>query len=274
MTVVIDGVELHWREAGAGDAIVFLHPGPGTEGAMFLPWVQPLAQTHRVILLDLPDHGRSGDSPPGARSLSGYARAVAGFADALELGEYTLLGHSFGSFVALTHAIEHPGHAVRVVSSCGGASEDVFDGFEERLAAFGRPEVTRAFEDEDDVATEEELRAAWKGQMPFFCADPDGPACQALVERLDDVRFRVEVFRDSDAFGPFDMRAALADVAVPVLAIGGAEDRATPPDGAREVARCARDGRVVVIERAGHFPYAEQPEAYLEALGDFLRVRA
>jgi hypothetical protein len=89
----IDGVELHWRKAGAGDAVVLLHPGPGSDDAIFLPWLEPLAATHRVLALDLPDHGSSGDSPPGARSLSGYARAVRGFADVLDLRPYILLGH-------------------------------------------------------------------------------------------------------------------------------------------------------------------------------------
>lgn len=271
-SVTVDGVELHARAAGSGSAIVLLHPGPGADGALFFPWLEPLAEAHRVLALDLPDHGRSGDSPPGRRSLSGYARAVRGFADALGLDDYTLLGHSFGAFVALTHAVEHPGHAARIVASCGAASEAVFDDFEARLEAFAseRPEVLAAFEAEESAQTEDQLRAAWRGQMPFFCADPDGPACEALVDRLGSVRFRVDVARDSDAFGPFDVRSALAAVDVPVLAIGASEDRSTPPAASAEIAACARHGDVRIVEHAGHFPYAEQPEAYLAALASVL----
>lgn len=266
------GIELHYREAGAGPAIVALHPGPGTDGAMFGDWLAPLARSHRVIALDLPDHGRSADSPPGQRSFSGYARAVSAFAEALELGSYTLLGHSFGCFVALTCAVEHPGHAARVVASCGAASEDVFDDLEERLAAFGRPEVTAAFEAEDDARTEEQLRAVWAGQMPFFCADPDGPACAALIAALDAVRFRVDVAHDGVAFEPYDVRAALARVEVPVLAVGGAGDRVTPPAASAEIAQCAARGALAIVEGAGHFPYAERPEAYLALVRGFLGV--
>ncbi|MBX5440216.1 MAG: alpha/beta hydrolase [Solirubrobacteraceae bacterium] len=266
---VCGGVELHWREWGAGPAIVALHPGPGADGALLGDWLAPLGDAHRVLALDLPDHGRSAPAPPGERSLPGYARAVRAFAETLGLGPYTLLGHSFGAFVALTCAVEHPGHAARVIASCGAAAEAAFDGFEARVRAFGRPAVTAAFEAEETARTEADLRAAWRGQMPFFCADPDGPACAALRARLDDVRFRVDVALDEDAFDGYDVRDRLAGVDAPLLAIAGAEDRALPPAAAAEIAALAPRERLVTIDGAGHFPYAERPGAYLDAVRAF-----
>ena len=268
--VDVGGVALHWREWGAGPAIVALHPGPGTDGAMFGDWLMPLAQAHRVIALDLPDHGLSGDSVAGERSLAGYARAVARFAEQLGLSPYTLLGHSFGSFVALTHAVELPGHAAGVVASCGAADHRFFDGYEERIEAFGRPDVTAAFDAEEEADTEADLRAAWAGQMPFFCADPDGDACHALVAQLDHVRFRVDVALDGDAFADYDVSGALAEVAVPVLAIGGTQDRATTTADAGAIAVRVPAGRLEVIDGAGHFPYAEQPDAWVAAVRTFV----
>jgi pimeloyl-ACP methyl ester carboxylesterase len=265
----VGGVALHWREWGSGPAIVVLHPGPGTDGAMFGDWLVPLADTHRVIALDLPDHGLSGDSRPGERSLSGYARVVAQFADQLGLAPYTLLGHSFGSFVALTQAVEIPGHAARVIASCGAADHRFFDGFEERVEALGRPDVVAAFEAEEEAETEADLRAAWAGQMPFFCADPDGPACRALIAQLEHVRFRVDVALDGDAFADYDVSGSLADVTVPLLAIAGAQDRATTPADTGAIAVRAGAGDLVTIEGAGHFPYAEQPEAWVAAVRAF-----
>ncbi|HEY8582847.1 MAG TPA: alpha/beta hydrolase [Capillimicrobium sp.] len=269
-SVSVDGVELHFRDLGDGPPIVLLHPGPGTDGAIFFPWLEPLAEAHRVLALDLPGNGLSG--APTDPSLSGHARAARGFADALELEDYTLLGHSFGAFVALTQAVEHPGRAGRVIASCGAASEAAFDAFDERLTAFAadRPAVLAAFEAEDDVETEEQLRAAWKGQMPFFCADPDGPACAALVARLDEVRFSVAAVRAAEQLGELELLDALGSVEVPVLAIAGDEDRCIPAEHSAAIADAAPRGELVVVERAGHFPFAEQPEAYLAALGRLL----
>ena len=269
MRADVGGVAQHWREWGAGPAIVALHPGPVTDGAMFGDWLAPLGDTHLVIARDLPDHGLSGDSRPGERSLSGYARAGAAFADHLQLAPYTLLGHSFGSFVALTQAVEIPGHSARIIASCGAAARRFFTGFEERVEAFGRPDVLAAFEAEEDAETEADIRAAWAGQMPFFCADPDGDACRALIAQLQHVRFRPDVAMDFDAFADYDVSGSLADVSVPVLAIAGAQDRATTPAATGAVAVRAADGRLVTIDGAGHFPYAEQPDAYVAAVREF-----
>lgn len=265
-SVDVEGVELHFRDLGEGPPIVALHPGPGIDGAIFLPWLEPLAQAHRLLLLDLPGNGRSADAPD--RTLSGYARYARGFADALALDDYTLLGHSFGSFVAMTQAIEHPGRAARLVVSCGAATESVFDGLEERVAAFDatRPGTAAAFDAEEEASTEAELRAAWKGQMPFFCSDPDGPACEALVDRLDEVRFRVEAAHAMEELGALELLDALPAVAVPTLVIAGADDRIFALDAAERIAAAIPGAELRVIERAAHFPYAEQPEAYLEAL--------
>jgi pimeloyl-ACP methyl ester carboxylesterase len=269
-SVAVDGVELHFRDLGEGPPIVALHPGPGTDGAIFLPWLEPLAQAHRLLLLDLPGNGRSADAAD--RSLSGHARAARGFADALGLDDYTLLGHSFGSHVAMTQAVEHPGRAARLVVSCGAATESVFDGLHHAIAAFAadRPEVAAAFEAEGAASSEDELRAAWKGQMPFFCADPDGPACEALTGRLDRVRFRVDAAHAMEALGELELLEALPAIAVPALVIAGADDRITPPRASEAIAAAIPDAELVVIERAGHFPYAEQPEAYLAPLGSVL----
>jgi pimeloyl-ACP methyl ester carboxylesterase len=269
----VGGVALYWREWGEYEAppLIVLHPGPGTDGGMFGEWLAPLGDRYRVLALDLPDHGLSGDSRPGERSFSGYAAAVSAFAEALGLEDYTLLGHSFGSFVALTHAVEQPGAAARVIVSCGAADHRFFDGFEERVEALGRPDVVAAFQAEEDAETEDDLRAAWAGQMPFFCADPDGAACRELVAQLAQVHFRVDVALDPDAFDSYDVLGALDRVEVPVLAIAGRQDRATSPTDAGVIATRVRDGRLAVLDDAGHFAYAEQPGAYLAAVRDFLR---
>ncbi len=106
--------------------------------------------------------------------------------------------------------------------------------------------------------------------MPFFCADPDGEACRALIAQLERVRSRVDVAMDGDAFADYDVSGSLGGVRVPVLAIAGAQDRATTPADTGAIAVRAGDGHLVTIDGAGHFPYAEQPAAYVAAVREFL----
>jgi pimeloyl-ACP methyl ester carboxylesterase len=95
------------RDIGSGDPVLVLHPGPGLDGSVFLPGVNQLSEAgHRVLLVDLPGNGRSPDGDRSEWTLQGYARAVQRLAETLELSDWTLLGHSFGGYVALTHLIE------------------------------------------------------------------------------------------------------------------------------------------------------------------------
>ena len=265
-------LDLHYRELGAGSPLVALHAGPGLDGSIFLPWLEPLATSHRLLLLDMPGHGRSGGGP-GHWTLPGCAAAVAGFAEQLELGEYTLLGHSFGGFVALTHAVERPGHAARLVVSCSAATESALEGSEERMAALPpelRDQVAAAFEREWSVTTPEECRAVWADQLPFFLADPEAPLRDRLVEHWREVVYRPEVMHHED-WGDLDLVDALSSVETPMLVLAGARDLSTPPEASEQIARLCPRATLEIIADAGHFPFAERPEAYIGALREWLR---
>ena len=55
-----------------------------------------------------------------------------------------------------------------------------------------------------------------------------------------------------------------------MLAIAGEHDRATPPAAARRIAAAAPRGELLVLEGAGHFPFAEEPEAYWGGVQEWL----
>jgi proline iminopeptidase len=256
---------LHVRHLGDGPPVVLLHPGPGLDGSVFLPGAHALVDAgFRALLVDLPGSGRS----PGADfTLRAQAAAVEELMR--ELDEPTLLGHSFGGYVAVQHLVDHPGSAARLVASCTDADEDEPDDApDDRFA--GMPEdvaagVREAFERESSVATPEECREVWRDQLPFFSVDP------ARVEpMLDDVVFQVEAHHEHD-LGELRALGALAASDIPVLAIAGSEDRAIPPAAARRIAATAPRGELLLIDGAGHFPFAETPDRYWPPLVDWLR---
>ena len=152
----------------------------------------------------------------------------------LGLTEFTLLGHSFGGYV----------------------SDDRWDDVS--------PEVAAAFEREDSVTTPEECREVWRDQLPFFADDP-----AAVEPMLDRVVFQPEAHRSRD-WGELHALDALAALDAPVLAIGAAHDRAQPPEHAARIAETARHGELLIIDGAGHFPFAEAPDRYWPALIDWL----
>ena len=265
----VPGSTLHVRELGAGPPVVLLHPGPGLDGSVFLPGAELLAQTHRVLLVDLPGNGRSEDGDRNEWSLAGFARAVERLAAELDLRDWTLLGHSFGGFVAMQHLVDFPASAARRVASCTDASETPPPGEPEDPLAGLTPEQRERVEEgearEQVAATAQELREAWLLQAPRLVADE-----AALAPMLRDVQFRPAMGRPRE-WGELEALPALAAFEGPVLAIGAEHDRAVPAVAARRIAATAPHGDMLMIEGSGHFPFAEAPERYWTGLSDWLR---
>jgi proline iminopeptidase len=243
--------------------VVLLHAGPGLDGSIFLPGAEALASDYRLLLVDLPGNGRSPD--PEEWTLAAHARALEEVV--APLGEYTLLGHSFGGFVALQHLADFPGSATRLIASCTDADEEPAPGVGDPEAAYANlpPDVEAAFELEERLTSDEEAREAWLGQLPFFAPDPE-PVRAAFA----DVVFRHQAMLHASEGGELHALTALATSEIPVLAIAGEHDRPTPPACARRIASTAPRGELLIVEGAGHFPFVEQPDRYWPALIDWL----
>ncbi len=101
-------------EAGAGAPVVLLH-GLGATKASFLPTLEALAPSYRVIAVDLPGFGDSHKPLFQAYNAPFFARAVTALLDALELETAHVVGNSMGGRVALELGLSHPERVGRLV---------------------------------------------------------------------------------------------------------------------------------------------------------------
>ncbi|HYZ22684.1 MAG TPA: acetoin dehydrogenase dihydrolipoyllysine-residue acetyltransferase subunit, partial [Rhodopila sp.] len=139
-TVEIDGRPIRYLEAGAeheGRAIVLVH-GFGGDLNNWL-FVQPaLAESRRVIALDLPGHGGS-TKLVGAGDLATLSAAVAGLLAALDIPKAHLVGHSLGGAVILRTALDHPARVASLtLISSAGLGSDIDEAFTRDFIAAGR----------------------------------------------------------------------------------------------------------------------------------------
>lgn len=100
----VDGFELSYRKVGRGPAVVFVHGWP-LHGATWRHTAQALAERYTCYLPDLPGAGDSPWRPCELFSQGG--ELIAGMADALDLGEYALVGHDSGGAMARVAAAKH-----------------------------------------------------------------------------------------------------------------------------------------------------------------------
>ena len=93
--------------AGAGETLICIHGLGGTK-ASFLPTVAALADSYRVVAVDLPGFGES-DKPIGAPyNAEWFAGAIFSLMDALELDSAHLAGNSMGGRVAIEAGLMRP----------------------------------------------------------------------------------------------------------------------------------------------------------------------
>jgi pimeloyl-ACP methyl ester carboxylesterase len=109
--VFVSGIRTYYSDAGTGAPIVLVHGLGGP--AMWQKIIPFLAPAHRVVAIDLPGFGESGN-PGTPFHRTEYADFLAAFLESLKLDRVILCGVSYGGEVALACAASHP----ELVSRC------------------------------------------------------------------------------------------------------------------------------------------------------------
>lgn len=209
----VDGIDLRYDVTGTGPAVVLLH-GSVLSRAIWrgLGYLEPLAQHHTVIRVDLRGHGRSG-TPHEAQAYT-QERFVADLLAVLDAEQHpraSLLGYSLGARVALSTAVRHPDRVERLVCLGGSASRQqgavdqvLFPGVIDAVATGGM----EAFCSGQGLGPAVEGRRAQATRAAFLRADHKAVA--ALLAATDST--------------PGIDAELLAECEVPALWMAGTED--------------------------------------------------
>src|SRR5438094_2981775 len=109
----VNGVRLHYLEAGTASPIILLH-GFGETSHMWLPLIPKLAVNHRVIAPDLRGSGASGVPDSGYDKVT-MARDIHALAQRLGWTSVRIVGHDIGLMAAYAYAALYPKETERVV---------------------------------------------------------------------------------------------------------------------------------------------------------------
>ncbi|MGW4521740.1 alpha/beta fold hydrolase [Amycolatopsis sp. NPDC004378] len=108
----VDGLRMHYLQAGDGPPLFLLHGWPQTSHC----WHQvlgPLAETHTVIAPDLRGYGRT-DKPRTGYDKRTMAADIAKLADHLGFDRTAVVGHDRGGRVAHRWALDRPDQVERL----------------------------------------------------------------------------------------------------------------------------------------------------------------
>jgi 3-oxoadipate enol-lactonase len=261
MSLQLTLTDLTGPDAGEVRDLVVVGPSLGTAvRPLWARCAEELGPGYRVVGWDLPGHG-AGAPYAAAFTVPDLAAAVLAATRALrdELGESARLlyaGVSLGGAVGLELALSHPQEVARVALLCSGAKLGEAAGWHERadlVRRAGTPAMVAG--------------SAGRWFAPgFIGADPS--TSTALLYSLQDAD-RFSYARCCEALADFDLRAELARVSVPVLAIAGSEDIVAPPPLAQEIAAGVQHGSWAVVPGVAHLAPAEAPAEVATLLRDF-----
>jgi 3-oxoadipate enol-lactonase len=259
MQHAINGVTLHWREAGAGDPVVFIHGFP-FKSVMWGPQLEAAPGGWRFIAPDLRGFGQSerGDVP---LSIELFADDIVALLDHLAIEQAVFCGLSMGGYVLLSLAERYP-HRVRAgVLVATRASEDTPEAKAQRrkLAADVREHgaqpvvdsmLPKLFAGASHIQRPEIVRFV-RAMMQTTAPETLGGALAAMADRPD--------FRES-----------LAKIAVSFMVVHGDQDEIIPREEMDLLARQVRGAKYEVIPNVGHLPNLEAPDVFNKVLQNFL----
>ena len=263
-------------ERGQGYPLVVLHGGPGLDHHEFADYLDPLCDEFRLILVDMRAQGRSDRCPEETWSLEQMARDVVSLANGLDLGQYAVLGHSYGAFVALQNAVDFSGAAAQTIVSGGVPSSRFLEVVDRNLAAFKPVELRKQVADswawEETAQTQEDFASLMHDQMPFHFGNPLDSCIEEYETRTAETVYSPAVLRhfSTAEYGGIEVEDRLKDVVQPVLVCTGRLDRVCTVKAAEAIAKGLPHSELVIFEHSGHMTFVEENEKYLRAVRDFL----
>lgn len=240
----INGIRLHYRDVGAGPALLLIHGFTWT-GEWWDPLLPALARDHRVIVVDLPGHGRS-TSHQGAWSYRQVASDMYALLDRLGVQRVQAIGHSAGGNTLVHMATQQPARVEAMVLIAGG----------HRLLSSARKYVrdTSAYEGLSDAQRAARLRVQPGGEAQIRSLLN---ALRGLADDYDDMSFTPE---------------RLSQICARALLVWGDHDPYYPIEVAIELYQAIPNAAHWVVPFQGHVPLWPEWGGSPQAAADFPAV--
>ncbi|HSP97972.1 MAG TPA: alpha/beta hydrolase [Candidatus Dormibacteraeota bacterium] len=275
--ITLHGHRVSYRAAGSGPLLVLIH-GIAGSAATWEEVVPGLAEHFTVVAPDLLGHGHSA-KPRTDYSLGAYASAIRDLLGALGYERGTILGHSLGGGVAMQFAYQFPERCERLVLvSSGGLGAELH--LLLRAAALPGAEwvlpllCSRGLRDAVDGV------ASFLGRVAGLRAGPDlDEIWRSFVSLSNPDARQAFVHTVRTVIDIHGQRVSATDrlylaAAVPTMIVWGEHDPLIPVAHAHSAHQTIQGSRLEIFQRAGHFPYRDNPQRFMNVLIDFIQSTA
>ena len=269
--IEINGLSVHVKTRGQGEPVFILLHGFGASLYSWQAVMEPLSQQGTVIAYDRPGFGLTerpltwqGQNPYGAEAQEAL---LIGLLDHFGVRQAILVGNSAGGTLAMQTALAFPERVSALilvdpaVYTSGGAPEWVRPLLNTPQMRHLGPLIARQLLSRGP----ELIEMAWHNPAHLR------PEILAMYQKP----FQVEnwdkaLWEFTLASRPLDLPDQLGELNLPALVVTGDDDRIVPTAESIRLAKELPHAGLVVIANAGHVPHEEQPQAFLDAVVNFL----
>ena len=270
----VNGIRLHYTQAGSGEPLVLLHGFPMTS----FHWrkiIPALAERFTVIAPDLRGCGDS-DRPTSGYDKRTVAEDIHQLVEQLGLGPVNLVSHDVGMMVGYAYASRYPAEVRRLVlmeaALAGFGLEELYDAARTpRMFHLPLFEAPNGLAEALITGREQMFVSHMMRQQAYDPAALGREAMDEYARRLSApgaLHGGIEYFRTHTIDAEHNREHARTKLPMPVLTVGGTASFGANLEG--EIRPLAADMRAVMIDQCGHYLAEEQPERLTQILLEFL----
>jgi pimeloyl-ACP methyl ester carboxylesterase len=251
MKIIVSGQLIEYADEGTGKVILMLH-GWGANIGTFDQLAGHLSKQFRVIRIDFPGFGKS-PKPASDWSVSDYALAVGDMLKKLKISDlYAVIAHSFGGRVVIKGISQkyfNPQKVVLIGAAGVKPPKSVRKDLYKIIAKVGKTVTS--------LPLLKKIQPKLRKQLYSLA----GSADYLQANQMKDI-FLNTINED--------LLPEVENIKQPALLIWGKNDSETPVSDANLMLDGLKNGRLIVIENAGHFVYMEEPEKVIKEIDGFL----
>jgi proline iminopeptidase len=266
---------LYCEEEGQGVPLVLVSGGPGCTHHLFHPHFSRAKAFSRIFYYDQRGTGQSDADETGATyNLKQAVDDLDHLRKALSVDHWVVLGHSYGGLLAQCYALEYPDSVLGLIlvaaspgmpaAGFGASRQQAFVSMQEaaRIRAIqqmqGLPDDVRLYNIH--------LNGDWKRQN-FYRPTTEELARMARYEWKPAPGFRRTIGPDLERI---DLTGKFADFDIPTLLVEAKWDLTWAPGKPETFQGNHPKARLVVFEKSGHSPFADEPERFFALIRDFI----
>ncbi len=262
---------LHVNSIGDGEAIVFLHGGPGSEHRFFLPHTLPLSRQFKLVFYDQHGCGKSEPTIGDRYSMMNEVNTLEALRKELKLEKMNLFGESWGSMLALLYATTYPERVNKILLTAAiGVTAEGFKTFgtelEKRLS--NKDKRTLSVLEEQLKSDESVIEDILTVLDKYYVYSEESLTKKANTSINSTVNNAIgaDILKNYDLTNRLDVLTN-----IPILIAQGSDDILTPHLVKKLLVKYIPHARLIELEQCGHWTVVEKPNEMNKIAYDFFR---